>query len=197
VSVRRALLAALVLVLAGCGGSSVTKHGSSRFDGTELSPPTHAPAIALRDQNGRLVRLSDQRGKIVFVTFLYTHCPDVCPLIASNLNVVLHRLGPARSGARVLVVSVDPKGDTPTSVRRFIHAHALLPQFHYLTGTRAELAPVWRRYHIAASGGPENTVNHSAYTLLVDRQGIERVLYDAQIQPAAVLHDLKLLDLTA
>jgi protein SCO1/2 len=195
---RRIVLAvALASLLAGCGGSKATQPGGSGFAGNEISPPLRAPQLALDDQHGRLVRLSDLRGKTVLVTFLYTHCPDVCPLIATNLNVALHRLGPARDRrVRVVVVSVDPKGDTPASVRRFIRVHRLLPQFHYLTGTRTQLAPVWRRYHIAVAGGPEDTVNHSAYTVLVDARGDERVLYDAQVEPAQVVHDVKLLDAT-
>jgi protein SCO1/2 len=193
---RIALAVALASLLAGCGGSKSTRQSGSGFAGTEISPPLAAPPFALHDQHGQLVRLSGLRGKDVLVTFLYTHCPDVCPLIATNLNVALRELGPARRDVRVVVVSVDPKGDTPTSVRRFIRAHRLLPQFHYLTGTRTQLAPVWRRYHIAVAGGPEDTVNHSAYTMLVDASGQERVLYDAQVKPAQVVHDVKLLDAT-
>src|SRR3954469_17580674 len=119
---------------------------NSRFAGTELLPLKTSPDFALHDQDGRLVRLSQLRGKAVLVTFLYVHCPDVCPLIADNLDIVLRRLGPTRSGVRALAVSVDPKGDDPASVRKFIRAHRLLPQFRYLTGTRKELAPVWRAY---------------------------------------------------
>ena len=44
-------------------------------------------------------------GKAVLVTFVSTHCPDVCPLIAQNLNAALHRLGSARSHVRVIAVS--------------------------------------------------------------------------------------------
>lgn len=193
---RIGLAVALVAVLAGCGGSKATKQGGAGFAGTELSPPVRAPELALRDQHGTVVRMDALRGKAVLVTFLYTHCPDVCPLIATNLNVALQRLGAARSGVRVVVVSVDPKGDTPASVRKFFRVHRLLPQFHYLTGTRAQLAPVWRRYHIAAQEGPEETIDHSAYTVLVDGSGMERALYDAQVRPAQVVHDVKLLDAT-
>jgi protein SCO1 len=191
-----ALGAVLLLVAAGCGGSGAKQATStaSSFAGTELSSSGPSPDFALHDQDGKLVRLSGLRGKAVLVTFLYTHCPDVCPLIATNLDVVLRRLGTGgRARARVLAVSVDPKGDDPASVRRFVRSHALLPQFRYLTGTHAQLARVWRGYHIAVLDTPEKTVDHSAYTLLLDRTGRQRVLYDAQVTPAQVLHDLRLL----
>lgn len=190
---RLALLLLLTAALAGCG----SQPGSSppRLAGTALDSAP-APELALRDQDGELVRLSALRGKTVLVTFLYTHCPDVCPLIATNLGLTLRRLGPAAAGVRALAVSVDPKGDTPAAVRRFVAAHRLPPQFRYLHGTRAELAPVWRAFHIAAQPTPEGVVNHSAYTVLIDRDGKERVLYDAQVKVAAVLHDLRALGLS-
>src|SRR5712671_4846475 len=108
---RRLALLLAVAVLAGCGGTShPSATPASRFHGSLLDPPTPAAPIALHDQAGRLVRLSALRGNTVFVTFLYTHCPDVCPLIADNLNRVLRGLGPKRAATRVLAVSVDPKG---------------------------------------------------------------------------------------
>lgn len=194
---RLALLAACALALAGCGGSSgptaVAQTQTSRFAGVELDPPVRAPQIALRDENGRTIRLSSLRGKTVFVTFLYTHCPDVCPLIATHLDSALRRLGPGRTGVRVLAVSVDPKGDTPASARRFVRQHDLLPEFHFLLGTRRQLSRIWAAYHVAAGPGPEDTINHSAYTLLVDPAGRERVIYDATVKPADVVHDLRVL----
>jgi protein SCO1 len=197
VRVRAALAALIAVAAAGCGGAAEQAAGPmgapSRFEGTDLGG-TAAPDFALRDQQDRPVRLSALRGKFVLVTFLYTHCPDVCPLIADNLDVVLRRLGSARDGVRVLAVSVDPLGDTPAAARRFVRVHAPLPQFRFLLGTRRELARVWRKYHIAVEGGPEQTVNHSSYTLLVDRNGKERVLYGAQVTPREVLHDLRTLE---
>jgi protein SCO1/2 len=191
---RRLVVLVAVAVLAGCGGSSrQAAPPTLRFNGGVLDPARPAAEIALRDQDGRLVRLSSLRGKTVFVTFLYTHCPDVCPLIAANLNQVLRRLGPLRAHTRVLAVSVDPKRDDPASVRRFVRAHALLPQFRYLTGTRVQLQHVWHAYQIAVQPGPERTVAHSSYTLLVDAEGRSRLVYDSRFTAAQVLADLRTL----
>jgi len=159
-----------------------------------MEPPLPAHDFALRDQDGKLVRLSALAGKYRIVTFLYTSCPDVCPLIASNLNLALRKLTPAeRAQVRVLAISVDPKGDTPAAVRRYVKAHRLLPQFRYLTGTHAQLAPVWRGWHVAVTPGKLDTVDHSAYEMLVDPQGKGRVVYDAGVQWDDVLHDLRVL----
>jgi protein SCO1/2 len=193
---RLALGVVVVVTAAGCGGGSKQAAPGAMapaFRGTELTGGAPSPDFALHDQNGKLVRLSALRGKAVLVTFLYTHCPDVCPIIAANLDIALRRLGAARDGVRVLAVSVDPARDTPAAARAFVRSHALVPQFRFLVGTRRELARVWRGYHIAVQPGPKGTVSHSAYTLLVDRRGRQRVLYDAQVKPAAVLHDLRAL----
>ncbi len=187
--------AAAVLLAAGCGGASPKAVDSgptlSPYRGIDVVGASTAPDFALRDQAGRLVRMSDRRGRFTLVTFLYTHCPDVCPLIAAHLNTALRQLGPARNGTRVLAVSVDPKGDTAAAVRGFVAAHRLLPQFRYLHGSAAQLKPVWAAYHIAADPLHGTTaIGHSAFVLLVDRQGVERLLYDSSVKAGDIVHDI-------
>jgi len=189
-----AALSALALLAAGCGATSraAGPAGTSGLSGTPLGA-TPAPPFSLHDDRGRPVTLAALRGDYVLVTFLYTHCPDVCPLIATNLGVVLRQLPSNRRNVRAVAISVDPAGDTPASVRAFVRAHHLPSTFLYAIGTKPQLQRVWKAYGIAAEKGPENTVNHSAYTVLIDPRGKERVLYDAQVKPRAVLHDLRVL----
>jgi protein SCO1 len=195
--VPRALpfLTALVLV-AGCGSSAAkvvqAPEAKRTFAGGELTPPRPAPALSLQDAAGRRFTLSSRRGRYVLVTFLYTHCPDVCPLIASNLNTVLRTLGP-KSNVEVLAVSVDPKGDTVAAVRAYEKRMHLRPGFHFLIGTRAALRPVWAAWHVLAVDRKPDLVDHVAYTALVDTTGKQRVLYDSQVNAQQVLHDLRLL----
>jgi protein SCO1/2 len=179
----------LLALCAGCGSSSSSGQGS-RFRGTELTPPSPAPQFSLRDQSGRTVSLAAQRGHYVVVTFLYTHCPDVCPVIAGNLNRALATAAARRAGLRVLAVSVDPQRDTAAAVRRYVGEHRLLPAFRYLIGTRAQLARVWRAYHVAAQPGPKNTVTHSTFELLLDPQGRERLAYDSTMKTGDIVNDL-------
>jgi protein SCO1 len=185
----------LVLLLAGCGGaaapSAVTRPPAPRFSGLEVADPPKAPSFALHDAAGKRVALSAQRGRLVLVTFLYTHCPDVCPLIAEHLNQALRDLGPDRRDVRVLAVSVDPKRDTPAAVRLYARRHRLLPQFRYLTGRERQLAPVWKAYHVAVNPGDLDSVDHTAYTVLIDSRGRERVIYDAKVRPRDVVHDVR------
>jgi protein SCO1/2 len=196
--VRRApLLLAAVVLAAGCGSSTANvvdtpTTPTTTFAGGALSPPRPAPPLSLRDATGRRFTLSAQRGRYVLVTFLYTHCPDVCPLIASNLNTVLRTLG-RKANVEVLAVSVDPKGDTPAAVRAYAKRMHLEPTFHFLIGTRAALHPVWAAWHVLAVDRKPDLVDHVAYTALVDPTGKQRLLYGSQVNAAQVLHDLRLL----
>jgi protein SCO1 len=186
---RHLLLCATVLTLAGCGGSA-----KPRLRGTELTSGSAAPNFALLDQGGRTVTMAAQRGRWVVVTFLYTQCPDVCPLIAAQLNRALEARTARHAGLRVLAVSVDPVGDTPKAVRRYVLVHRLAARFRWLMGSRNQLAPVWKAYHVAALPGPRGTVTHSTVSFLVDPSGRERLLYDKTVKARDVLEDLRALD---
>jgi len=187
----------LAAVLAGCGSSKAaqtTTQPKQRFAGGELTPPKAAPPIALRDADGAPVTLAAQHGRYVLVTFIYTHCPDVCPLITQNLNTALRLIGPsARKRVRVLAVSVDPVGDTPKAVKAYTREKQLFPQFRYLIGSRAELRRVWKAWHVLAVESKPDLVDHVAYTALVDTNGKERVLYDSSVHATQVVHDLRVL----
>ena len=161
--------------------------------GPTLKHPGTPPAFALRDQDGRLVRLASQRGKVTLVTFLYTHCPDLCPLTAQNLNSVLTSLGAKRQSVTVLALSVDPSGDTPRAVDNFVRNHRLLAAVplpdRYEPRAGADLERVPR--HRVRPNGPDP--DHTLYTLVVDRSGQARILFDALARPPAILHDVRLL----
>ena len=192
---RLALLLAALLLVAGCGSSAAQvdapRPAKRTFAGAGLNPPRRAPAIALHDASGATVTLAAQRGRYVLVTFLYTHCPDVCPLIASNLNTAVRALGAKRSAVRVLAVSVDPKGDTPAAVRAFVKRMHLVPEFRYLIGSATELRRAWAAWHVLSVKQSAGVVDHIAYTALVDPAGEERVLYGSDVHARDVVHDLR------
>jgi protein SCO1/2 len=195
-----ATLALLAFAAAGCGSGGLISPqqkavaaAKSPFAGHALSGPGSAENFALRDQDGRLIRLSDQRGKLVLVTFLYTHCTDICPIIANQLNEALREMYHQRSSVRVLAVSVDPVHDTPRAVRAYVREHHLLPEFHYLIGTPAQLGRIWQAYNVLVLQRNVDSVGHSGYIYLLDRRGKPRVFYSAKATAPQVAHDLRLL----
>jgi protein SCO1 len=196
------LVAAAVasVAVAGCGGThteSATTNALSKLD-VKLSAPAQlraaTPQFALRDSLGQMVRLSQFRGKAVLLTFIYDHCPDTCPLIVGNLHTALLRLGSAASKVQIIAVSVDPTGDTPTSVRAFLAAHEMTRRMEYLIGSLNELRPVWRSYGVEVQGTPQKReVSHSAFMYGITGHGSALVLYPPTFDPAWIAHDAPLL----
>lgn len=178
-----------VLVLTGCGG-----HAAGTYSGQVLSPAPRAPDFALRNADGRTVRLSDHRGKAVLLTFVYTGCPDICPLIMTNLGVALDKAGADARKAQIIAVSVDPRGDTAARVRRFLKVRGLAGRAEYLIGTERELTPVWKDYGIAVQATPdEREVGHSATVRGITADGRQKTTYQQNFSPTAVARDVPLL----
>jgi protein SCO1 len=192
---------AAVLVATGSSSKQQLPAGaksvhSASFAGSQLQPARQAPALSsLRNYQGQPVNLANYRGKAVFVTFLYTHCPDVCPLIASQLHNALSRLGSRTGQVQLVAVSVDPRGDTPANVARFLKQHQLTGQMQFLVGSAGELAPVWQRWGVGSSkdaGNPE-FINHSALVYGVSASGKLTTIYPASLTPSEIDHDVPLL----
>lgn len=203
-----ALLAiALVCVAAGCGSSSggTTQQGvpkgqtavdNSTYSGGEATPPKPAPALKLRDSLGQPVDLAHYKGKAVLVTFIYTHCPDVCPLIVSHLKTAQAELGPKAKGLQIVAVSTDPKGDTPRTVAAFLKEHGMAGRMQYLIGSRKELGHVWTDWNIVArpDKAGRDLVEHSALVYGIAADGKVTTLYPANFSPSQIVHDVPLLE---
>ncbi len=194
-----ALLVVLVIAIFslrnGAGGAVNTNPSTSQsnLQGTDLGS-TPAPNFLLKDQFGNSISLVQFKGKPVVLTFLYTHCPDVCPLTAEKLHATMQGLGSNAQQVAVLAVSMDPKGDTAAAAQNFSKVHKLGDYFHFLIGTHNELAPVWASYSVDAQAATSSgSVNHSSAIYVIDKQGRERVLLDTDFSSAQVTTDLKIL----
>lgn len=149
----------------------------------------------LEDARGGTTATAGVAGKPYIVTFLYTACPDVCPLIGAELRRALELLGRRADQVAVLAVSVDPKGDTPAAVRRWLELHRLPENFHYLVGGEAELKPVWDAYYAAPQIPGRADSAHTASIWLIDRKGRIRTKFSGGIPvpPEDIAHDLEIL----
>src|SRR5436189_2652713 len=78
------------------------KGGQSPFDGALRPPGVKQSNFALTNQDGQIVRMADERGKVVVLTPLYTHCQDSCPIVAQQIRGALDDLS---SGERKQVVA--------------------------------------------------------------------------------------------
>lgn len=154
-----------------------------------------APDFALRDARGGTLETRGLRGRPYAVTFLFTNCPDVCPLIGEELGQALMLLGPRASEVAVVAVSVDPVGDTEESVRAWLRRHRLPRNFHYLIGSRNELQPVWSSYYVGPQRLGVRESLHTASIWLIDRRGRWRTKFSAgvPVPPRDLAHDLGVL----
>jgi protein SCO1/2 len=150
-----------------------------------------APDFGLKDQDGQSISVSSLKGRVLTITFLDSHCKQLCPVEGEQLGQAQRALG-SKSPMTLLVVSVAPATDTPDSERAFAAAHHWTGEWHWLNGPPDQLAAVWKAYSIAVQNAPDNIL-HSDVLYLVDRQGFERAGWAAGIQPNLLAHDVRLL----
>jgi protein SCO1 len=178
----------------------VAFHG--RLLGTASAAPLHgqatwekgarpAPAFTLRDQTGTAVALSSLRGRTVALTFMDSLCRGACPLEGQMLAATAHAL-PAARRPRIVIVSVDPSGDTPRSTRRALRKWSLPAGTIWLRGTHAQLKKVWDAYQIDVIP-VKGDIAHSSAVYLIDKRGGERAGFLMPFAPGAVIDDLNVL----
>jgi protein SCO1 len=187
------------LALAACGGSSSSSDPAKKpnYAGGIATPQVAAPPLKLKDSLGQPVNIDNYRGKAVLVTFIYTHCPDVCPLIVGHLHTALEKLGADANKFQIIAVSVDPRGDTPKTVKKFLAAHQMTGKMDYLIGSRPTLEKVWKAWHIAAASkatkNNPDAVEHSALVYGINGSGKITTIYPANFSPQMIVHDVPLL----
>lgn len=195
--VTLALLVVIVVAFWGLRTNNTTAGATpstnqSGLQGTDLGS-TPAPDFRLTDQSGRPVALSQFRGEPVVLTFMYTRCPDVCPLTAEKLHQVQLLLGRDAAHVEMLAVSIDPRGDTRTAALKFSQTHKLTTNWHYLIGTHDQLSPVWNAYSVYAQDAMENKITHTDALYLIDKQGRERVFFADDFTNQQLTSDLRVL----
>jgi protein SCO1/2 len=201
-----------ILVAAGCGGgdtgdgaaaevvsvASEPEHlghtGTVPFEGGTISPMRAAPPLVGKDIDGKTVDIRDLKGHPVLVTFVYANCPDVCPLIMTNLRQVREKSDLGKQ-MRVIAVSVDPKGDTVPTVRKFLQRQRVGGFVDYVVGDRAQLEPLWANWQVATQVPKDNPelIEHSSLIYGVTASGELATAYPVGFEPDAIVRDLDLL----
>ena len=219
-SARTLILACALAVAIGCGASD---DDADAFNGTVLRNENAgiAPDFELLNQDGSRVSMDDMRGRVVVLTFLYTSCPDVCPIVTSQLRDVQTALGPHADGAEFVAMSVDPERDTVEAARDYLERWGLGEGWQYLVGERSELEDLWATYYVSpiesnsdgvpatpsstgertATGGATDKLGariaerylviHSAPVYLIDREGRRRVAHTMPLEPEKIAEDVE------
>ena len=140
-----------------------------------LTPAAIGGPFTLTDQRGQTRTDRDFRGKLMLVTFGYTHCPDVCPLTVAAIGEALDQLGPQADQVAGIFVSVDPQRDTPQVLGEYVAS--VSNRMVALTGTPDQVAAAARAYRVYyrigsdAATNPNYSVDHTALFYLMDRDG--------------------------
>jgi protein SCO1/2 len=169
--------------------TSPNSPSASGFDGAALPSGIAAPAWTLTDEGGRRVSLSDYRGQVLILTFLAPTATGASPLIAQQIRGALDDLDRA---APAVAISADPALDSPARMRAFLAQASLSGRLTYLTGSAAQLEPIWRAYHVVPLSAGRARFENAATVLLIDGHGDERVLFGVeQLTPQGLAHDVE------
>jgi protein SCO1/2 len=191
-----AALAGLLAVSCAASGSS-----PSAVRGITEDPPARLPRVVLTDTAGAPFDLAARaRGRLTYLVFGYTSCPDVCPTQMAALAVALRGV-PAGVRERVLVVFVttDPDRDTPQALREWLDRFD--PAFVGLRGTPEQVHAAERQAGLPESAREERPdgaagtygVAHAAKILAYTPDGLAHVSYLDGTSAADIGHDIPLL----
>jgi protein SCO1 len=154
----------LVLAVAGvaCGCAPKTSNG-------DIGGP-----FRLVDQNGRSVDESILKGKWTAIYFGFTYCPDVCPTTLQALAEAQKKLGAKGKDFQVILITVDPKRDTPQQMKAYLDNPVFPTGAIGLTGAPEQIAAAAKAYKVyykKAGSGEAYSVDHAAITYLMDPKG--------------------------
>jgi len=182
---RTYLILAFLLLLIGCK--------QYEFYGTPYEKPAYD--FKLKNTEGKDVKLSDFRGKIVLIFFGYTHCPDICPTALNKLSKVYEGLGKDKEKVKVIFITVDPERDKPEVIKDYLSFFN--KDFIGLYGSVEEIKKVAKEYMVFFRKVDEGSkagylVDHTDAIFLVDKKGQLKLIYTHRKQdPDRILEDIK------
>jgi protein SCO1/2 len=204
---RAVPLAIVAALLAGCGSSksstppatSTAAPAANALRGLVPEPFPIKPSFTLTDTAGRPYSFAQAtRGKLTYLFFGYTHCPDACPATMSYIRYALSRQPAAiRKQVAVVFVTVDPARDTGHVLRQWLDHYS--DSFVGLTGSLPQIGQV---EHLAGvptailqkrKGVASYQVEHSSVLFVYSPDDRSHVVYATGFKPQDYAHDLPLL----
>lgn len=184
-------LCALALVLAACDKLSTKP---VVFSSVDLTGADYAKDFKLTDHTGKPRTMADFKGKVVFLFFGFTQCPDVCPTTMTELAAVMKELGPKAEQVQVLFVTVDPERDTQELLSQYVPVFH--PAFLGLRGDAAATAATAREFKVfyakvAGSTPGSYAMDHTAASYVFDRQGKIRLYVRPDQSIAQITQDIQ------
>lgn len=152
--------------------------------------------FSLTDQTGSPFEFKALRGKTIPISFIYTTCPDICPLTTASMRLVQRNLSQAEHGSVFLLsITTDPEVDRPQVLRSYAERYDVdFSNWSFLTGDLQMLAPVWKAFGVKVQRKGRGLVGHTSLTALVDTKGVMRFgYYDKSPDHKRILRDIRAL----
>lgn len=149
--------------------------------------------FTLTDQDGKDFRFQSLRGKVVLITFIFTTCPDICPLLTAKLSHIQQKLeAEKKNGFFLVTITTDPEVDKPPVLKSYAERYkADLRSWAFLTGDKESLSKAWTAFGVNVKRQQSGQIQHTGLTTLVDRAGLRRVNYYGDAwQDKEVLRDM-------
>ncbi|ALX47053.1 hypothetical protein AQ610_27590 [Burkholderia humptydooensis] len=148
------LIAAGTLTLIGHSASAqedMHAHHHMMMSSTKTSTVAYTvPAVTLVRDDGKTVALKDELddGRPVVLTFIYTTCTSICPVISQTLSQFQHELGADRDKVHIVSISIDPENDTPARLREYAAKFGAGPEWQHYTGTVAASVVAQKAFNV-------------------------------------------------
>lgn len=169
----------------------------AKLHGTDMRNQNIGGNFTMTDGNGNLFQLSDLKGKVVILSFGYTHCPDICPTGLLTYKDTIEQLGELGKNVAVVFASVDPERDTPELIGKYVKQFH--PDFIGLTVTGDQNLPlIKQQYQVVSAKANQQSekvylVDHSAGTYLLDKNGEVAIFEPYGSTAAQIADDIKTL----
>lgn len=163
------------------------------------APGEEVPDFSFTNQSGKLISLKQYRGKVLFVTFIYTRCPfpDFCPRMSGNFAEIYKQAATnaALTNAHLLSISFDPEHDRPKVLRDYgfsvahTHESALFNRWEFAAPRLADLPRLadFFALTIQPEGG---TITHNLSTVVIGPDGkIVKWYHGGDWQPSDLIKD--------
>lgn len=153
--------------------SATTEEAPQEETSSEFSPYP-AANFTLTDQDGQPLSLSDLRGKIVVLDFIFTRCPGPCPLLSLKFSQLQQKLG-ERLGKDVVLlsISIDPRHDTPAVLKEYAQRYsANLTGWKFLVGSTKDTIMTASAFGANYEANQDGIVDHRLVTCVIDHEGI-------------------------
>jgi protein SCO1/2 len=141
------------------------------------------PPVKLVRDDGKTVSLIDELndGRPVIMTFIYTTCTTICPMVSQTLEKLQSELGSDRD--KVHIVSIDPEQDTPARLRAYAARFDAGPEWQHYTGTVVASIATQRAFNVYRG----DKMNHTPVAFLRAAPGRPWLRIDGFATPAELL----------